>query len=87
MQITEKQVEGVVVLVLKGKLWAGGSDRALRDRLATLAGLGTKNVLLNLGAVSYLDSAGLSAIIVGLLSLRAIGGRPGSSTSRREFEI
>ncbi len=75
MHITEKQINGVVVLVLKGRLTAGGSDLALRDRLATLAQIGNRNILLNLGGVSYLDSAGLSALIGGLTSLRAVGGK------------
>lgn len=77
MRITEKQVDGVVVLVLKGRLTADGSDQALRERLATLVRFGSKNILLNLGGVSYLDSAGLSALIGGLTSLRAVGGRLG----------
>lgn len=75
MRMTEKQVNGVVVLVLRGQLTAGGADEALRDRLDRLARLGSKNVLLNLGGVSYLDSAGLSALIGGLMSLRAAGGK------------
>jgi anti-sigma B factor antagonist len=64
MQISERTVGDVVVVDISGKITLGdGGDVALRDKMRSLIHQGSKKVLLNLGDVSYVDSAGLGEIV------------------------
>ena len=57
---------------------AGGLDLAsapeLRHCLTALAGMGARDVVLDLGAVTFMDSAGLAVLVHGLRRLRQQGG-------------
>ena len=62
MELTERTVAGVTVLDLKGRLtFTSGSD--MGRRVQSLLVGGTTRLVLNLEAVSYVDSAGLGAIV------------------------
>jgi anti-sigma B factor antagonist len=63
MDIKERVVEGVSVLDLSGKIVLGEGDVQVKDRIKDLLADGQKRILLNLGDVSYVDSAGLGALI------------------------
>ena len=65
VQITRRDVGSVTVLELKGKL-AGEAGLVLLDKVETLVQDGRPQVLLDLGRVSFVDSAALGT----LLSLR-----------------
>ena len=54
-----RQVGDVAVVDLNGRITLGESTGQLRDELRSLMAKGTKNILLNLQNVSYVDSAGL----------------------------
>ena len=63
MQISERTVGDVVIVDVSGKITLGdGGDVALRDKMRSLIQQEHKKVLLNLGDVSYVDSAGLGEI-------------------------
>ena len=51
-----------------------GGDAMLKDKMGSLVQQGNKKVLLNLGDVSYVDSAGLGAIVQAYATLNKIGG-------------
>ena len=53
----------VTVLDLKGKLTLGDGDELLRNKINSLIQAGTKKILLNLGDVPYIDSAGLGEVV------------------------
>ena len=62
MKLNERTIAGVTILDLEGRLtFTAGSDMGRRVQ-ALLVG-GTTQLLLNLERVSYVDSAGLGAII------------------------
>jgi anti-sigma B factor antagonist len=63
MQIEERTVGTVTILDLKGKLILGDGDAQLKDKVHSLVSQGIKQVVLNLGEVPYIDSAGIGEIV------------------------
>lgn len=63
MVIEQRVLGGVTVLDLKGKLMLGDGDGLLRDKVHSLMFQGLKEIVLNLGGLSYMDSAGLGELI------------------------
>ena len=63
MVIEQRAVGGVAVLDLKGKLALGDGDGLLKDKVHSLVFQGLKEIALNLGGLSYMDSAGLGELI------------------------
>jgi anti-sigma B factor antagonist len=76
MQISERTVGDVVIVDVAGKVTLGdGGDVALRDKMRSLIQQNHKKVLLNLGEVSYVDSAGLGEIVQSYASVTKNGGK------------
>ena len=63
MVIEERAVGGVAILDLSGKLALGDGDGLLKDKVNSLVHQGLKEIALNLGRLSYMDSAGLGELI------------------------
>ena len=63
MQIDERKVGEVTILDLKGKLTLGDGDELMRNKINGLMQVGAKKVILNLGEVPYIDSAGLGEVV------------------------
>ena len=63
MKINERNVSDVTVLDLEGKLLIGEGDELLREKINSLVEGGTTKILLNLGEVPYMDSAGLGEVV------------------------
>jgi len=74
LYIVEKVVDGVMLLDLRGRITLGAETEALRTKLKQLLQAGHRHVILNLGEVTYLDSVGLSSLVVGFTSARKAGG-------------
>jgi len=75
LQIEQREIEGIVVLDLKGPITLGHGDLELRDRLPSLPQAGQVKIILNLKDVSEIDSTGLGTLVFGLARLRKAGGR------------
>ena len=76
MQISERTVGDVVIIDVAGKITLGdGGDVALRDKMRSLIQQDHKKVLLNLGEVSYVDSAGLGEIVQSYATVTKNGGK------------
>ena len=75
MDIKERVVEGVSVLDISGKIVLGEGDIQIKDRIKDLLADGQRRILLNLGDVSYIDSAGLGALISGYTTVKREGGQ------------
>lgn len=75
MDIKERVVEGVSILDLSGKIVLGEGDVQIKDRIRDLLSDGQRKVLLNLGDVSYIDSAGLGALISSYATSKREGGQ------------
>ncbi|HLI03594.1 MAG TPA: STAS domain-containing protein [Terracidiphilus sp.] len=63
LTIASRSVDGVSVLDLSGRITLGEGSVQLRDAIRDLIGKGQKNILLNLGDVSYIDSSGLGELV------------------------
>jgi anti-sigma B factor antagonist len=74
MQIAERQSGSVTVLDLSGKITLGEDGTLLKDKLHSLLHQGKKSVLLNLAQVTYVDSAGLGALVSAYTTVTREGG-------------
>ena len=74
MEISERNDGRVTILSLAGKVTLGEGDVLLKDKLHSLLNQGRKDVLLNLAQVSYVDSAGLGAIVSAYTTMTREGG-------------
>ena len=74
MQIEERVVNNVTILDLKGKITLGEGDEALKDKINSLIQQDRKKILLNLGEVPYIDSAGLGEIVRTYTTISRQGG-------------
>jgi len=74
MQIAERQSGSVTVLDLSGKITLGEDGTLLKDKLHSLLHQGKKTILLNLGQVQYVDSAGLGALVSAYTTVTREGG-------------
>ena len=59
LKITQREVDGVDVLALEGRIVLGEESNALRESVKTLLAKGQKKIVLNMTNVTYIDSAGL----------------------------
>ena len=75
MDIKERVVDGVSVLDLSGKIVLGEGDGQIRERIKDLLADGQRKILLNLGDISYIDSAGLGALISGYTTTKREGAQ------------
>jgi anti-sigma B factor antagonist len=74
MEIEERRVGNVIVLDAKGKLTQGDGLTLLKDKIHSLVHQRSAQVVLNLGGVSYVDSAGIGEIVAGFTTLNRAGG-------------
>ncbi|MGA3159568.1 MAG: STAS domain-containing protein [Terracidiphilus sp.] len=63
LTIASREVAGVSVLDLSGRITLGEGSVQLREAIRGLIGNGKKKILLNLGDVNYIDSSGLGELV------------------------
>jgi anti-sigma B factor antagonist len=73
MSFTERHVGGVTIIDLAGQLTETAGDE-MWGRVRGLAAAGGTHVVLNLASVSYVDSAGLGAMVASFVALKTVGG-------------
>jgi len=73
LDITEHQREAVTILVFKGRLTVGESNR-VRDKVTEVMASGRNNIIFDLGQVDYIDSTGLGGMVICFTSLKKAGG-------------
>jgi len=74
MKASTRQVDGVTIVDLSGRITLGEGSVVLRDAIKDLLGKGQKKILLNLGDVSYIDSSGIGELVSAFTSVRNQGG-------------
>jgi anti-sigma B factor antagonist len=73
LKMTNREVEGVAVLALDGRIVLGEETSALREKVKSLLGEGKKNIVLNLSNVTQIDSSGLGALVTAYSSAKSGG--------------
>ena len=63
MQMTNREVDGVYVLTLNGRIVLGGESHALREKLKNVLAEEKKKIVLNMANVKYIDSSGLGVLV------------------------
>lgn len=74
MKASNRQVNGVTVVDMSGRITLGEGSVILRDTIKDLLGKGQKKILLNLGDVTYIDSSGIGELVSAFTSVRNQGG-------------
>ena len=74
MQIVERAAGNVTILDLSGQITFTEGDQQFKDKVNSLVQQGHKQVLLNLGDVPYIDSAGLGEIVRTYTTVSRQGG-------------
>jgi anti-sigma B factor antagonist len=70
MKATNRQVDGVAVVDMSGRITLGEGSVDLRDTIRDLIGKGNKKILLNLGDVTYIDSSGIGELVSAFTAVR-----------------
>lgn len=63
LTIASREVDGVTVLDLNGRITLGEGSVQLRDAIRELISKGQTRILLNLEEVNYIDSSGLGELV------------------------
>jgi anti-sigma B factor antagonist len=74
MKLTTREVSGVTVVDLSGKITLGEGGVTLRDEVRKLLAAGQKKIVMNLGAVTYIDSSGLGELVSAYTAVKNAGG-------------
>lgn len=74
LTINNRQVDGVTIVDVSGKIALGDSNTQLHQSLKQLVADGKKNVVLNMADVTGIDSSGLGSIVAGYSTLQSAGG-------------
>ncbi len=74
MKFKTREVDGVSILDLSGKITLGEGSGTLRDAVRDIVAKGSKKILLNLGDVSYIDSSGLGELVSAYTAVKNAGG-------------
>lgn len=71
--MTENRIydkDGISVLELKGSITLGRGDVTMRDHIKGLLDQGKKQIVIDLGNVSFIDSTGLGELVAAYTSAR-----------------
>ena len=75
MNIGQRKIGDVTILDLQGNIMFEDGDLELRGAIGSALETGGKKVILNMGEVPYLDSAGLSELVRSFVAVNKRGGR------------
>jgi anti-sigma B factor antagonist len=75
LEIKERKVGEIVILELSGKITIGEGSVQLREAVSRLLEAGRNRIILNLSAVSYVDSSGIGELVSRYTTTKNAGGR------------
>jgi anti-sigma B factor antagonist len=73
LKINVRDVDGIGVVGLDGRVVLGDESNALREQVKKMLAAGKKKIVLNMDNVTYIDSAGLGALVAAHHSARTQG--------------
>jgi len=74
MKVAIRQVDGITILDLSGRITLGEGSITLRDSVRDVLAKGSKKILLNLGQITYIDSSGIGELVSAFTSVKNSGG-------------
>jgi len=74
IQASTRVVDGIAIVDISGQLRLGEGTGKLREAITQLIGEGYRKILLNLGGVIHIDSAGIGELMMNYTTLRNQGG-------------
>ena len=63
LKMTDREVGGVTVVALDGRVVLGEETNAFREKIKALLAEGKKKILLNLANITLIDSTGLGTLV------------------------
>jgi anti-sigma B factor antagonist len=73
LKITNREVDGVTVVALDGRIVLGEETTALREKVKSLLAEGKKKIVFNMNGVTQIDSSGLGALVAAYSSAKSGG--------------
>ena len=73
LKMTNREVDGVSVVALDGRIVLGEESNALREKVKSLIAEGKKKVVLNMANITFIDSAGLGTLVAAHHSAKSQG--------------
>jgi anti-sigma B factor antagonist len=73
LKMTNREVDGVAVVALDGRIVLGEESNALREKVKALMAEGKKKVVLNMDNITFIDSAGLGTLVAAHHSVKMQG--------------
>ena len=74
MKVQTRQVDGVTILDLSGRITLGEGSVTIRDAVRDVLAKGSNKILLNLAEVNYIDSSGIGELVSGFTTVANSGG-------------
>ena len=74
MKMSQRGLAGVIILDLEGRLVLGDGEQEFREKVDELMKQGHTQILVNMNAVTYIDSAGVGAVVWKYITLVRKGG-------------
>ena len=71
---TAREINGITLVDLSGRITLGEGSATLRDMVKELLNKGHVKIVLNLGDVNYIDSSGIGELVSGFTTVKNQGG-------------
>jgi len=75
MKTSVRKVDGVEIISLQGKITIGSGDSQLRDLIVKALNDGSTNILLEMNAVTTIDSSGIGELVGSYTTVTNRGGK------------
>ncbi|HEX3071857.1 MAG TPA: STAS domain-containing protein [Thermoanaerobaculia bacterium] len=75
MKATTRDVNGIEIIKLDGKITIGAGDQQLRDVIANAVANGKNKILLDLSGVTTIDSSGIGELVGSYTTATNRGGK------------
>ena len=73
LKMTTREVDGVTVVAMDGRIVLGEESNALREKVKSLVAEGKKKIVLNMDNITFIDSAGLGTLVAAHHSAKGQG--------------
>jgi len=74
MKFTSREVDGITILDLSGKIVLGEGSVTIRDAVRDVLAKGSNKILINLADINYIDSSGIGELVSALTAVKNAGG-------------